>query len=136
VQEPKAAAEPSPTPNLGHVDSAGWVTEVFKLKFAQPEDLVGVLRMFSGRANLEGDLRVVMWSGPKELLPAVREIVARLDVAPASVPSVDLTFYLLSGSCRGTRPALPRSWKGRHAGQGALRTVPARAARDRGHQGA
>jgi hypothetical protein len=113
VPEPKAAAEPSPTPNLGHVDPAGWVTEVFKLKFAQPEDLVDVLHMFSGRANRERDLRVVMWSGPNELLPAVREIVARLDVAPVPVPSVDLMFYLLSGSAKGDpAAALPSELEG------------------------
>jgi hypothetical protein len=111
--EPKPAPEASPRPEALRVYPAGWVTEVFQLKFAQPSDLVGVLRMFSGRADFERDLRVVMWSGPKEFAPAVKDIVARLDVAPASVPSIELTFYLLSGSKQAaTAGALPSELDG------------------------
>lgn len=105
--EPKPAPEVAAAPEAMHVNPPGWVTEVFALKFAQPNDLVGVLRMFSGRANYERDLKVVMWSGPKELAPAVEDVIKRLDVAPTPVPGIELTFYLLSGSKQGGTGAAP-----------------------------
>lgn len=94
-------------------DSRNWVTRVFELKFAQPGDLVRVLQMFSGRADFQRDLKVVMWSGPKELAPAVEDVVRRLDVAPAAPAQIELTVYLLSGSKHGEAgAALPVELEG------------------------
>ncbi len=103
---PSASPRPSGESEAFHVNPPGWVTQVFQPKFARPNDLVGVLRMFSGRASWERELKVVMWSGPKELAPAVEDVVKRLDVPPAPVASIELTFFLLAGSRQATSSAV------------------------------
>ncbi len=97
---PEAAPKPdaAPSQNAPRVNPDNWVTQVFQLKHARASELVTVLRMISGRAEFQRDLNVLMWSGPKELAPAVKDVVERLDVPTAAAPSIDLTFYMLSGS--------------------------------------
>jgi hypothetical protein len=89
------------------------VAEVFQLKHANPADVARVLQVFTGHVDAQPDLKVVMWKGPAEIAPAVRDVVQRLDVPPAAVTSIDLTFYLLSGSKQpGSAAALPSELEG------------------------
>jgi hypothetical protein len=89
------------------------VTRVFQLKNADLGSILGVLKMFSGRVNGDWKMRLVTWTGPKELAPAVEDIVKRLDVPAAPVPNVEVTFYLLRGSKQaGDGEPLPAELEG------------------------
>lgn len=83
-------------------DRRDWTTKIFQLKHIDPVALRNVLSTFRGAAVPDRDLKVLSWTGPKELAPAVEEAVRRLDVPPPAVPNVELTFYLLAGSRKGT----------------------------------
>lgn len=92
------AAKKVEQPRENRID---WTTKIFQLKHIDPVALRNVLAAFRGVAMPERDLKVLSWTGPKELVPAVEETVRRLDVPPPAVPSVELTFYLLAGSKKG-----------------------------------
>jgi hypothetical protein len=110
--EAKPAPAPSPKENQGHTVKMypdGWVTKVFQLKNTEVDGVYQALTMFSGTANANRSMRLVMWTGPKDLAPTVEDTVRKLDVAPQTVPNVELTFYLLVSSKQagegGTLPA-------------------------------
>jgi len=114
--EAKAAPAPPSKGEQGHgikMYPDNWVTKVFQLKNTDVDGVYEAVTMFSGVAKRNRDLKLVMWTGPKELAPAVEDMVKRLDVAPAPSPNVELTFYLLVGSKQaGDGGALPAELEG------------------------
>jgi hypothetical protein len=107
-----AATAQSEQPQAGTFPD-GWVPRVYQIKNGEPGSIRQALRAFSGRSDFDRQARLVMWTGPKDLVPAVEELVRRLDVAPAPAPNVELVFYLLSGSRHdGAGQALPGDLEG------------------------
>jgi hypothetical protein len=99
--EIKPAQAPSPKEDQGHgvkMYPEGWVTKVFQLKNTDVDGVYQAVTMFSGVANANRSMRLVMWTGPKDLAPAVEDAVRKLDVVPQTVPNVELTFFLVSAS--------------------------------------
>ncbi len=110
----KAPAPATPTATTENADShflaypPSYVQRVFQLKNADPVSVFEALKIFSGVQRFDRRMNLVMWAGPKELAPAVEDVVRRLDTPQGPAPSVELTFYVLRGSRQSaTAEALP-----------------------------
>jgi hypothetical protein len=88
--------EPTPTTR------GDFVTQIFKIAYADVEDIAEVISVFSGSVRPNPDLGVIAWNGPEELLPAVEAAVRSLDVAPVPKPNVELTVWFLLANRDGT----------------------------------
>lgn len=85
-----------------------WDTRVFKIRYANLEDMAKVIGMFGGKMSTSEELRVITWTGPPELLPGIQQAVEQLDVPPEPVPNVEFAFYFLTASKGGaTRDGVP-----------------------------
>lgn len=89
-----------------------WAHQLFKLKHADPVTVQRVLSPLGGVSTPDRELRVILWKGPKELLPAVEKLVASLDVPPPLRRGVQLTFHLLVAGKDGRGTPLPAELEG------------------------
>lgn len=96
AQETQALVEPTPT---AEGDS---VTQIFKVAFADVDDIAEVISLFRGIARPNKDLGVIAWTGPESLLPAVEAAISSLDVPPAPEPNVEITVWFLMAAKDGT----------------------------------
>lgn len=86
-----------PTPTDDH----DFVTQIFRVRYADVRDLANIIHLFRGRAQPEPELGVIAWTGPPSLLPAVEAAIRSLDVAPVPEPNVELTVYFLMATKEG-----------------------------------
>lgn len=96
AQQTEALVGPTPT---AEGDS---VTQIFKVVYADVNDIAEVISLFRGMARPNQDLGVIAWTGPESLLPAVEAAIRSLDVAPVPEPNVELTVWFLMATRDGT----------------------------------
>jgi hypothetical protein len=74
-----------------------WVTKIFNIKNVQPQVLRQALSMFRAEIVDTPQLRVLSVRAPKEIMPAIEEAIAMLDVPrpPAPSKTAELTVYVL-----------------------------------------
>lgn len=104
---PAAAQEKDP-----QATERSWAHQLFQLKHADPVTVQRVLAPLGGVSTPDRELRVILWKGPKELLPAVEKLVGSLDVPPPLRRGVQLTFYLLVAGKAGRGAPLPAELEG------------------------
>ena len=92
----KTLVPPTPT-----VDGAN-VTQIFRIEFANVEDIASVISLFGGIVRPQPDLRVIAWTGPESQLPAVEAAIRSLDVAPVPAPNVEITVYFVMAAKGGS----------------------------------
>ena len=94
AQEEKKAEVPAPQT----------VQKLFVLKYADPQDLSSLLRVFHANMVPNRDMRVLAVDAAPETMAAVEDAIKRLDVPSAAPTNVDLTVYLVVGH-EGENPA-------------------------------
>ena len=94
AQEEKKAEAPAPQT----------VQKLFVLKYADPQDLSSLLRVFHANMVPNRDMRVLAVDAAPETMAAVEDAIKRLDVPSAAPTNVDLTVYLVVGH-EGENPA-------------------------------
>lgn len=79
------------------IEMRDWVTQIFQVKNIAPGNLRQALSMFRAEMSSEPTLRVLSVRAPKEIMPAIAEAVAMLDVPQPPAPSntAELTVYVL-----------------------------------------
>ena len=87
AQEEKKAETKSPVP----------VQKLFVLKYADPQAVENLLRVFNASISPNRDMRVLAVSATPETMAAIEDAIKRLDVPTAAPANVDLTVYLLVG---------------------------------------
>jgi hypothetical protein len=80
------------------------VQKLFVLKYADPQAVENLLRVFNASISPNRDMRVLAVSATPETMAAVEDAIKRLDVPSAAPANVDLTVYLLVGH-EGESPA-------------------------------
>ena len=73
------------------------VQKLFMLKYADPENLNSLLRVFPVSMVPNRDLRALGVSGPPEAVAAVEDAIKRLDIPSAAPANIDITVYLMVG---------------------------------------
>jgi hypothetical protein len=107
AQETQTLVGPTPT---AEGDS---VTQIFKVAFADVNDIAEVISLFQGTARPNRDLGVIAWTGPGSLLPAVEAAIRSLDVPPVPEPNVEITVWFLMAAKSGTgTKSIPASLDG------------------------
>ncbi|MBI2150811.1 MAG: hypothetical protein HYU27_09450 [Acidobacteria bacterium] len=74
-----------------------WVTRIFPVKYADPDQLRAVLSMFRANSTANQSLRVLSIRAPKEIMPAIEDAIKMLDV-PSPRKDAELTVYVLMAS--------------------------------------
>jgi hypothetical protein len=83
-----------------------WETKIFQIKYVDPGELTRVLTMFRSNVNYSGGgLRVLSVRAPKEIMPAIEDVIKRLDV-PAPRRDAELTIFVLLASDQGETTAV------------------------------
>ena len=80
------------------------VQKLFVLKYADPQAVENLLRVFNASIAPNRDMRVLAVSAIPETMAAIEDAIKRLDVPSAAPANVDLTMYLLVGH-EGESPA-------------------------------
>ena len=80
------------------------VQKLFVLKYADPQAVENLLRVFNASIAPNRDMRVLAVSAIPETMAAIEDAIKRLDVPSAAPANVDLTIYLLVGH-EGESPA-------------------------------
>jgi hypothetical protein len=87
-EEKKPEAQAKPAPN---------VQKLFMLKYADPENLAALLRVFRATIIPNRDMRALAVDASAESMAAVEDALKRLDVPAAAPTNVDMTVYLVVG---------------------------------------
>ena len=99
----------SPTPTV----DGNNITQIFRVKFADVNDVASVIRLFGGVVQPQPDLSVIAWTGPESQLPAVEAAIRSLDVAPTPKPNVEITVYFVMATKGGSgTTSVPASLEG------------------------
>jgi hypothetical protein len=101
----EAQAKPSP-PN---------VQRLFLLKYADPDNLGNLLRVFRANIIPNRDMRALAVDASAESMAAIEDAIKRLDIPAAAPTNVDMTVYLLvgnEGEIPAGSPALPKDLDG------------------------
>jgi hypothetical protein len=80
------------------------VQKLFVLKYADPQAVENLLRVFGVSIAQIRDMRVLAVSASSETMAAIEDAIKRLDVPTAAPANVDLTVYLVVGH-EGESPA-------------------------------
>lgn len=100
-QTPPAAATTAPP-------DKDWETRVFPIQHVEPANLMRLLEAFGVVVRVDTGLRAVAIRGPKEVLPAIADVIRRFDVPTSKPRSVSITAYLvLASSQDGETAAIP-----------------------------
>ena len=94
AQEEKKAEAPAPPT----------VQKLFVLKYADPQDVSNLLRVFHASIVPNRDMRVLAVDAAQSTMAAIEDAIKRLDVPSAAATNVDLTVYLVVGH-EGESPA-------------------------------
>src|SRR5262245_57933521 len=83
------------------VEQRDWETKLFQIRFVDPNELRSALSMFRGNISYSGGgLRVLSVRAPKEIMPAIEDVIKRLDV-PTPRRDAELTIFVLLASDQG-----------------------------------
>lgn len=80
------------------------VQKLFVLKYADPQALDSLLKVFHASIVPNRDMRVLAVSTTAETMAAIEDAIKRLDVPSAAPTNIDLTVYLMIGN-EGESPA-------------------------------
>jgi hypothetical protein len=94
AQEEKKAEAPAPPT----------VQKLFVLKYADPQEVSNLLRVFHASIVPNRDMRVLAVDAAQSTMAAIEDAIKRLDVPSAAATNVDLTVYLVVGR-EGESPA-------------------------------
>jgi hypothetical protein len=98
AQEKEQAVKPQAEKSQQVVQKPGWVTKIFTVKYADVFELSQPLRVFSAQVIPNRDLKVLAVSCAPDTMPAIEDVIKRLDLPPASSKNIELTVYLLNAS--------------------------------------
>jgi hypothetical protein len=76
-----------------------WETKIFEIKYAEPYHLREALSLFRAVMNRDPHSRLLSIRAPKEIMPAIEDVIKRLDV-PSPSKSAELTVFILLASDR------------------------------------
>jgi hypothetical protein len=82
--------------------------KIFILKYADPMQLAGLLRVFNASITPNGEMHALAVAGSPETMKAVEEAIQRLDIPSATPRDVELAFYLIVGGEDGPGGAMPK----------------------------
>lgn len=74
------------------------VQKLVTLKYADPQAIQNLIRMFEVNVTVNEQMKVIAISGPKEKLAAAEEAIKQLDVPSASQKNIEITVYFVAGS--------------------------------------
>jgi hypothetical protein len=83
------------------------VRKFVPLKHVSAVSVAELLSVFGQRVVPHESLRMIAISGPPEVIKAMEELIAKVDVPKAAPKNVELTAHLLVGSEQGPSAALP-----------------------------
>jgi hypothetical protein len=83
------------------------VRKVIPLKYVSPEAVANLLSVFGERVIPHATFRMIAISGSPEVLKAMEEMIAKVDVPPSVPKNIELTAYLLVGSEDGPAGPVP-----------------------------
>ncbi len=72
--------------------------KLFVLKYADPGQLTGIIRIFSGNVMENSSMRTLAVSATPAAMAAIEEAIKRLDVPAAAPQSIDLLAYFVYAS--------------------------------------
>jgi hypothetical protein len=86
------------------------VSRVLMMKYINPERAIPVLCVLAGkqvRWQADSQMKLIVMSGPGELVKALEEAIQKLDVPPPVEKNVELTFHLLLGTAQAESISVP-----------------------------
>jgi hypothetical protein len=86
-----------------------WETKIFTLKYVEPNQLTALLSVFRASIKSNPNLHAVAVNAPKEIMPAIEDVIKRFDVPPSASAKKDaeLTIHVIMASDQPTSGALP-----------------------------
>jgi hypothetical protein len=87
-EEKKAEPKPAPAPT---------VQRLFMLKYADPQSLFNLLRVFHSNIVPDRDMRALSVDASPEAMAGIEDAIKHLDVPAAAPTNVDMTVYLVVG---------------------------------------
>ena len=101
---PLAAQEPKKPENESHK-----VQRLFILKYADPGQLVNLLRVFDASVTQNFEMHALAVSSSPETIAAIEDAIKRLDVPPSAPQNIELTvYYLIGGDNENAVGPLPK----------------------------
>lgn len=91
------------------------VSRVLMMKHINPERVIPVLSVLAGkqvRWQADPQMKLIVMSGPGELVKALEEAIQKLDVPPPVEKNVELSFHMLLGSAQGEINSVPPDLSG------------------------
>lgn len=91
------------------------VSRVLMMKYINPERAIPVLSVLAGkqvRWQADSQMKLIVMSGPGELVKALEEAIQKLDVPPPVEKNVELTFYMLLASAQPEGTVVPPDLNG------------------------
>src|SRR5689334_8695894 len=76
------------------IDEKDWDAKIFELKYANASVLQNALGIFNVEVKSPG-ARLLAVRAPKQIMPAIEDVIKRFDVAPSGFKDAELTIYVL-----------------------------------------
>ena len=86
-----------------------WETKIFTLKYVDSNQLTTLLSVFRASVKNNPNLHALAVSAPKEIMPAIEDVIKRFDVPPSASAKKDaeLTIHVIMASDQSTSGTLP-----------------------------
>jgi hypothetical protein len=79
---------------------------IFEIKHADVNRIAGILETF-GSVRRDSNLRIITFSGSAEVIPAIEQMIKKMDVPQPAPKNVELTFHILQASPEPAGSKLP-----------------------------
>jgi len=76
------------------IEEKDWDAKIFEVKYANPTILQNALGIFNVEVKSPGG-RLLAVRAPKQIMPAIEDVIKRFDVAPSGFKDAELTIYVL-----------------------------------------
>src|SRR5262245_21023600 len=76
------------------IDEKDWEAKIFEVNYANPTILQNALGIFNVEVKSPGG-RLLAVRAPKQIMPAIEDVIKRFDVAPSGFKDAELTIYVL-----------------------------------------
>jgi hypothetical protein len=86
-----------------------WETKIFTLKYVDPNQLTTLLSVFRASIKNNPNLHALAVNAPKEIMPAIEDVIKRFDVPPSASAKKDaeLTIHVIMASDQPASGTLP-----------------------------
>jgi hypothetical protein len=81
--------------------------KLFILKYAQPDQVISLLRVFTSQIQTNEEMHALAISAPASTMNAIEEAIKKLDVPGAQPKNIDMTAYLLVAGDSATPAGTP-----------------------------